>query len=99
MNRIFLGGRFSHVWLWMAAFAMMVPSMAMAQNEWSQSDACPGWNNPSSFTSAGSGNFKYQGRKGTAKTEVPSALTGKTGATWSGSVVAASAMATTSSNS
>ena len=80
-----------------AFLVAFLSGLAVAQNEWTQSAACPGWNNPTSFTSAGSGNYSYQGRKGTAKSEIPSALTGKTGVTWTGSVIAASSMASNES--
>ena len=95
MKKIVLLARKSVIFASLALIMFGSVQMVEAQNEWSQSAACPGWNNPNSFTSAGSGNFKYQGRKGTSKEETPSVLTGKIGITWTGSYIAASSMAST----
>lgn len=55
-----------------------------AQDDWTQDEACPGWNNPQSFTD-GNSDFFYSGRAGKKRsssqcnTYAPSALTGETG--------------------
>ena len=68
-----------------------------AQGTWSQATACPGWNNPTNFTTGTTSDFYYQGRTGTAEDEVPDVMDGTTGCQWTGSVIAASAMASKNS--
>ena len=81
-----------------ALLTMAVPS-ANAQGGWSQSTACPGWNNPLNFTqgmggSTSAGTYHgWEGRTGVKGETVPNALTGETGITWSSTVVTASQMA------
>ena len=77
----------------MAALMMLVGGHAVAQ-EWTQSTACPGWNNPTNFVT-GSTTTYYQGNMGTKGSAVPNAQSGYTGVTWDASVIAASAMETT----
>ena len=78
----------------LAAFAAC--GGAMAQGEWSQSTACPGWNNPASFTSTGSsGDYKYEGFLGyTDCSKAPNVKTAETGINWTGGTVVAGQMAT-----
>ncbi len=80
------------------ALFLVFPVGMHAQGTWSQSTACPGWNNPSKFTT-GSSTYYYSGRKGSAKTEKPSVADGKIGISWTGSVIAAGSMSTASSTS
>lgn len=76
------------------ALLLTVGSTSMAQN-WSQNTACPGWNNPTSFTQGNSQNY-YTGCGGSVAYGKPDfdVMTGETGVTWSSSIFTASQMAT-----
>ena len=88
-------------WCLSALVAMLFAcgSSLHAQQVWTQEDACPGWNNPQNFATAGDGvNFFYQGRLGkkikNGSTGIaPNMTTGETGyaneATYAGSASAA----------
>ena len=65
----------------------VLPIRMAAQNTWNQSTACPGWNNPSSFT-AGNSSCYFQGALGEAKNEAPNVKTGKTGMNFTSTVAA-----------
>lgn len=66
----------------MAVILMSMGSVANAQ--WSQRTACPGWNNPTSF-STGSQDFKYTGAGGPdSPKNAPNVNTCTTQANWSG---------------
>lgn len=66
----------------MAVMLMSMGSVANAQ--WSQRTACPGWNNPTSF-STGSQDFKYTGAGGPdSPKNAPNVNTCTTQANWSG---------------
>ena len=85
----------------LAAVLTMVGPSASAQTGWSQSNACPGWNNPTNFTQGMSGNIAqdtykgWRGRLGDKSCTVPNAATGATGIDWQATDIAAGAMATT----
>lgn len=66
------------------------------EDEWLQQDACPAWNNPSSFTVTGNNGTDYwQGRNGGVSTGMVmyNPATGETGVTWSSTTYSASQMA------
>ena len=63
------------------------------QLTWSQTCACPGWNNPTNFIT-GSSNFSYKGFFGTKQDHTAyNVMTGETGVSWSNSVVSAAQLA------
>lgn len=64
----------------MALLGLLVEMpQAAAQTEWNQATACPGWNNPTNFSSGGN---RYRGGVGTKSTpECPNVMTGVTGVT------------------
>lgn len=68
----------------LAAVLFACSGSLCAQDDWTQDEACPGWNNPQSFTE-GNSDFFYSGRAGKKRnssqcnTYAPSALTGETG--------------------
>ena len=72
---------------------IMPTCQAAAQGSWSQTTACPGWNNPNNFT-AGNSNYYYSGQSGTKNGQAPNVLTGNTGVDWNGSTYTAAQMAT-----
>lgn len=66
------------------AAAIMLPLAAMSQgNTWSQSAACPGWNNPTSFTGWTDGGLGWGGYSGSggvkSRSLCPNVMTGETG--------------------
>ncbi|MBR6048803.1 MAG: gliding motility-associated C-terminal domain-containing protein [Bacteroidales bacterium] len=73
-------------------FAALTNS-AMAQDDWNQNTACPGWYKPTSFT-AGNSQCYYRGELGAvadkSQRPMPSPLTGETGIKWSGTIINAS---------
>lgn len=71
-------------------FAMIMGAVAAeAQTTWNQNTACPGWNNPSSFSAGNAQNY-YRGQGGRISSrntsQCPNALTGRTGTTWSNTI-------------
>ena len=74
-------------------------SYVMAQSkgdDWLQSQACPTWNNPSSFTVTGNGGTdRWDGRGGSVYYGMPmfNPSTGATGPTWSNTTYSASQLA------
>ena len=63
---------------------LLMSNGASAQSQWSQSTACKGWNNPSSFAT-GSQDFKYAGAGGKAADKTaPHVAVCTTSCTWSG---------------
>lgn len=75
--------------------ALAIPQSAKAQT-WNQATACPGWNNPVSFTAGNSTNY-YQGRGGVKNSNMFNVMTGETGVTWSNTIYTAAQMQTLSS--
>ena len=62
--------------VFVAVLGLMAVSEASAQ--WSQSSACPGWNNPANF-GVGDANNYYQGQTGTKLgSQSPNVMTGYT---------------------
>ena len=85
-----------------AAMSMLMPSgKASAQNTWNQEQACPGWNNPTSFVTTYMPNFYYyKGRLGekmygSNDTLIPNASLARTGVNWSSTIINATSLATT----
>ena len=80
-------------------FFAIVMMMALAQSavaqtwDWSQNEACRGWNNPVNFTAGNSTNY-YQGRGGVKNSNMFNVMTGETGVTWSNTIYSAAQMAT-----
>lgn len=60
---------------------------------WSQNTACPGWNNPASFTAGNTQNY-YQGCNGSVTTTMYDVMDEETGINWSSTIYSASQMAT-----
>ncbi len=56
--------------------------VAVAQTNWSQNTACPGWNNPTAFTLGDANNY-YSGQLGDRPNQAFDVMTGNTGMTWS----------------
>ena len=72
--------------------------VAVAQTNWSQNTACPGWNNPTNFNTA-SYNSYYRGQLGDRPNQAFDVMTGNTGMTWSGTILTASQMQTVTASS
>ncbi|MBR1798630.1 MAG: gliding motility-associated C-terminal domain-containing protein [Bacteroidales bacterium] len=65
-------------------FALVSVSFAdIANAQWSQQQACPGWNNPTSFNT-GSSTCYYTGQSGQRVSATPNVHTQVTGASWNG---------------
>lgn len=89
--------------------AVLAGSTASGQTQWSQQVACPGWNNPSSFTQGGALVNKYSGQgvridDGTNPNSdsykpCPNPLTGETGVTAMTTTYTAAQMASVQSTS
>ena len=69
--------------------------LAAQGGEWSQAQACPGWNNPANFTSGDQFNF-YSGQNGEKDNQAPNVMNSQTGMTFSGSVLSAGQLANAS---
>lgn len=83
-----------------AVLLLLIVAMAgrvAAQTPWSQNTACPGWNNPTSFTNGNSQNY-YRGQEGRISSRnaanCPNVLTGWTGTTWNNTTYSGSEMNT-----
>lgn len=68
------------------AASLVLGGVVRAQNDWSQTTACPGWNNPANFGAGNTTNY-YQAQIGEPQSSstsnpVPNALTAHTGITW-----------------
>ena len=72
------------------AIAAGLPVQVKAQ--WSQETACPGWNNPTNFTTGSTSNY-YSGTTGSKQSQAPNAVNGTTGVNWSSTILTASQMA------
>lgn len=83
--------------VFVSALVMLTTMGTTVYAQWSQTTACPGWNNPNSFT-AGDGQNYYQGKGGTVPSKsvkpTPNVLTGETGINWNSTVFSASQMST-----
>lgn len=82
----------------MAVAAVFMVGVALggtvvAQAPWSQTTACPGWNNPTNFNTSSS-SFYYRGRMGDKKLEPFNVLTDSTGMSWAGTILSPSQMST-----
>ncbi len=63
---------------------LLMSNGASAQSQWSQQAACPGWNNPTSF-STGNPDFRYTGAGGPdSPKNAPNVNNCTTNANWSG---------------
>lgn len=69
-----------------------------AQSGWSQSTACPGWNNPMNFVTGNGSNY-YSGQTGQKASEIPNVLTGQTGINWTTLVYTAGQLGTVTHSS
>ncbi len=72
-----------HIGLLAVTTIMLFSNTAMAQ--WSQSTACPGWNNPSNFSVGDANYFYYSGQGGnigSSNKSSPNPLTSETGCLW-----------------
>lgn len=76
----------------MAMIAAMVMPSWNASAQWTQQAACPGWNNPSSFTAGNSQNY-YRGQSGSVQQGSTSGSGEYNHINWSGTIYAASQMA------
>lgn len=75
---------------------------AQTKDGWEQQLACPGWNNPTSFTypppsgSLATKNYKgYKGKLGDKQTQAPNAANATTGITWNTTIIDAGSLSTT----
>ena len=69
------------VFAWMMSVGLMLMTGGVAygqSTEWSQTTACPGWNNPANFN-VGSANFYYSGQTGDRSSGAPNVMTGSLG--------------------
>ena len=77
------------------AAGMLAGGGVAAQTAWSQDRACPGWNNPTSFTNGDARNY-YAGQEGRISSRsaanCPNVLTGWTGTTWNNTTYSGSEM-------
>lgn len=81
--------------LMLTAFAFTM-NAAVGQGEWTQVTACPGWNNPTSFTAGDTYNY-YSGQGisiSSSNKPCPNPITGNTGVTSMGTNYTASQLAT-----
>lgn len=68
------------------AILAALSSVSATAQEWSQATACPGWNNPTNFTTSNS-DFYYSGQTGQKENQAPNVLSQYTGINWNGPVL------------
>ena len=73
-------------WRRVLALALLLPvgGALVAQDDWSQAEVCPGWNNPTSFTTGANTLFYYSGQIGEKLQAVPNIANGYTAIDWNG---------------